>query len=189
MPDPLTSEPSQFIAGDTVTWLKSLSDYDAAAGWVLTYEFRGNTRKTIVCAPDGADFLATIDAATSATFGAGRYFGFAYVAKAGARYTVWQGQIVVKANPAAGSAAYDGRSHARKCLDSIEAVLEGNATREEADYTISFGGTNRQLRFCPKLELLQMRNYYLAEVRREEKEERLAQGKGSGSRILVRFVE
>src|SRR5436190_4803275 len=142
MPDPLTSEPSQFIAGDTVTWLKSLTDYAASDGWTLTYEFRGNTRKTIVCSADGSDFLATIDAATSATFAAGRYFVFGYATKAGARYTVWQGEVVVKQNPAAGSSAFDGRTHARKCLGAIEAVLEGNASREEADYSISFGGTN-----------------------------------------------
>src|SRR4051812_4744628 len=103
MPDPLTSEPKQFIAGDTVSWTKSLSDYPASSGWTLTYEFRSTKRHTVVCAPSGSDHLATIAAVDSATFAAGRYYVFAYATKAAERYSVWQGEIAVKANPAAGS--------------------------------------------------------------------------------------
>ena len=187
MPDPLDREPTSFIAGDTVSWTKSLADFDAADSWALTYEFRGNIRKTITADADGSNFLATITAAISATFTPGTYYVTAYATKAGERFTVWQGRCEIKFNPAQGHGSYDGRSHARKCLEAIEKTLEGNMAREEADYSINFGGTSRQLRLCTKPELIQARNYYLAEVRREEQAERIAQGRKSGNRILTRF--
>jgi hypothetical protein len=189
MPDPLSQEPKSFIAGDTVTWLKSLSDYSAADGWVLTYEFRGANRQTVTCSADGTDHLATIPAASTASFIPGDYYVFAYAAKGAERYSVFQGTITVKPNPAVGNNPYDGRSHAKRCLSAIEATLEGNASREESSYTIAFGGVNRQLSLCSKDELIRMRNYYLSEVRREEQAEGFSQGKTRRNRILVRFEQ
>src|SRR4051812_12652543 len=118
--DPLEIEPTSFIAGDTVSWTKSLSDYSAAEGWVLTYEFRGSVRKTVVCTADAAAHLATISAITSATFAPGVYYVTAFVTKATERYTVYQGRIQVQPNPAVGTSSFDGRSHARRCLEAIE---------------------------------------------------------------------
>lgn len=187
MPDPLPQEPSSFIGGDTVSWTKSLNDFSAADGWVLTYEFRGANRKTVTCAANGSGFLATITAEDSAAYIPGDYYVFGYASKGTERYSVFQGKISVKQNPAAGNSPFDGRTHAKRCLDAIEATLEGNASRDESSYSIQFGGTNRQLSLCSKDELMKMRNYYLSEVRREEQAERLAQGGDRGNRILVRF--
>lgn len=188
MSDPLDREPSSFIAGDTVSWLKSFSGYSAADGWVLKYEFRGNTRKTVTAAASGSDHLATITAVESAAYSAGAYTVTGYVVKASERHTVFRGRIEVEPDPAQGNSAFDGRSHARKALEAIEAVLEKRATREEMSYSIQFAGSNRQLSLCPPAELIKMRNYYLSEVRKEEQAERIAQGLGTGRRILTRFV-
>jgi hypothetical protein len=135
----------------------------------------------------GTDHLATITAAESALYSAGAYSVTGYVSKSGARYTVFRGRITVEADPAQGTSAV-GRSHPRKALEAIEAVLEKRASREEMSYSIQFGGTNRQLSLCSPADLIKMRNYYLSEVRKEEQAERIAQGLGTGRRILTRFV-
>lgn len=188
MPEPLDREPASFVAGDTVSWIKSLSNYSAADGWTLNYVFRGNVKKTVTCSASGGDHVAIISATTSATYPPGSYTVWAYASKAGERYQVWKGTIVVEPDPATVTGSYDGRSHARKCLDAIETALEGNMSREESAYTINFGGSSRQLSLCSKADLIMARNYYLSEVRREDAAERLRQGRGSGNRVLVRFV-
>lgn len=188
MPEPLELEPNSFVAGDSVSWTKALTDYPAGEGWVLTYEFRGTTRKTVACGADGDDHLATITAAVSATFNPGTYFVFAFVTKLTERFSVWKGEIKVEPNPALGNSAYDGRSHARKCLDAIEAALEGRMGREEASYSINFGGVNRQLNLCSHADLINAHSHYSALVRAEQQAARVTQGRKSGNRVLVNFT-
>jgi len=182
-------EPSAFIAGDTVKWTKSLSDYSPADGWVLTYEFRSQTaRKTVTCTTSGPDFLATISAINSAAYPPGEYFVFARVALSGESFTVWEGRITVKRNPAVDSSGVDLRSTARKLLAAVENALMSKCTREEEEYEISTaGGTNRRIRFASTGELLIARDKLRAEVRTEEASERIAQGRASGNRVLMRF--
>lgn len=181
-------EPDSFIAGDTVKWTRSLSDY-LAQTWVLTYEFRGNIRKTIVCAASGSDFLAVIDAITSATFTPGDYVWFAQVSSGAEKYTIQSGTVSVKANPAVGTESQDRRTHAKKMLDAIEAMMENNASREELQYEVSIpGGSLRRLWFCTKEELIKFHSHYAALVRQEQNAERLAQGRPSRNRILTVFT-
>lgn len=184
-------EPATFNAGDTVKWSKSFGDYSAADGWVLTYEFRSSSvRKTIVCTTyETTDFLATISATVSATFPAGEYYVFARAELSGEKYTVWEGRITVKPNPAADSSGQDRRSHAKKMLDAIEAMMEGNASRDEQSYEISAPGmTTRRLQLCPKAELIQFYSYYKQLYQQELNAERIAQGKPSRNRILTTFT-
>ena len=39
-------EPEKFTQGETVKWTKSLSDFSASDGYVLTYEFAGGSTVT-----------------------------------------------------------------------------------------------------------------------------------------------
>jgi hypothetical protein len=181
-------EPSSFIAGDTVKWTKSLSDYPATT-WTLTYELRGVVRKTIVCTANGRDFLATISATDSAAYQAGDYFWFARVSSGGEVYSVGSGTLTVLENPSVGTSAQDRRSHARKMLDAIEAMLENNASREEMQYEISVpGGSIRRLWLCSKDELIRFHSHYAQLVRAEENAERIARGQKPRNRILTVFT-
>jgi hypothetical protein len=81
-------------------------------------------------------------------------------------------------DPASQGAGQDPRSHARKTLDAIEAVVEGRATKDQQAYTI--GG--RSLQRMPIKDLMYFRGVYRAEVYAEES--RLT---GRGSKVVTRL--
>ena len=62
-----TSEPESLVAGDTVTWQKTLSDYPASDGWVLSYRLinaAGNI--DITSSASGDDHLVSVAATATA---------------------------------------------------------------------------------------------------------------------------
>ena len=180
-----SSEPLQVTAGDTLQWTRDLADYPANDGWVLTYELRAlGGAYTITAAASGAQHAVTVAAATSTSYAAGTYTIGGYVTKAGQRFEVYRGTLVVLPNLAAGGAA-DRRSHVRKVLDAIEAVLEGRATRDQEQVTFSDG---RSLRYMPVEDLLKLREKYRSELAREEAAAAIAAGRSPKNRVLVRFT-
>lgn len=184
-----TTAPSEIRAGDTITWRISLPDYRASAGWTLKYRLISSAGKfDITSAASGDDHLVTIAAAVSATYAAGTYQLIAYVeGGTSERYTLSTTTITVLPDLAAATVATDTRSHARKALDAIEAVLEGRAARSDEEYTIDVGGSRRSVKSLPVADLLRLRSYYKNEVRSEEEAEALAQGLGTGRKVWVRF--
>lgn len=190
MPDIPTIEPSSFIAGDTVQWTRDFSADYPPATWTLTYYFRGTVKKTVVCTTSGSLHLATILAADSANYPPGDYFVFARVSDGTSTYTVLDGKtITVKENPAAGSSAQDRRSHVKKMLDAIEAMMEGNASREEAGYEITAPGmTSRRIQFCTKVDLIAFHSHYKQLYQQELNAARIAQGIAPKNKVLTRFV-
>lgn len=180
------AEPLSIVAGDQAEWTRTLSDYPASDGWALSYtlvERKTGAGVSFDATGSGSEYTVTVPSATTAAWPAGYYVGQGYVTKAGERKTVWAGTIEIKPNLASGMAG-DIRSHARKVVDSIEAVLEGRATEQVLDFSIE--GTT--LRKTPVADLLTLRDRYLVEVRREEARERAAMGLASGKRILTQFV-
>ncbi|UXU73696.1 hypothetical protein [Paracoccus sp. SMMA_5] len=79
-------------------------------------------------------------------------------------------------------AGHDGRSHAARVLDAIEAVLENRATMDQQKYAIN----NRELWRTPIPELLLLRDRYRAELRREQQAARRGQSL-LGRQVKVRF--
>ncbi|MEW6307135.1 MAG: hypothetical protein AB1705_27035 [Verrucomicrobiota bacterium] len=183
-----TIEPALITAGSTATWKRSLSDYKASDGWTLKYRLRKSTSTnlSITSTASGDDHLISVSAATTAGWTTGKYAWYAFVESGSQRFDVGEGFLEVRADPAT-SSSFDGRTHARKMLDAIESMLEGNASREEQALTITSGGVNRQIQFCTKEELLKFRAYYSNEVRAEEQALARQQGRATGNRILTRF--
>lgn len=178
-----TTEPTEFRSGDTVKWTRSLSDYPASDGWSLSYVFINADRKMSVAATaDGDDFAVTITATVSSGYAAGRFSWVAYVTKATERYTIDNGTVDVLANLSAQSMS-DTRSHARKVLDAIEAVLEKRATLDQENYTHNGLSIAR----TPVADLLVLRDRYRWDVRQEDNAERLRRGLGSNTVIRTRF--
>lgn len=128
------------------------------------------------------DLFAFFGNATTATWTAGEYSWSSWVEKSGARYVVDSGVVTLLANPETAS-AFDGRTHARKTLDAIEALIEGRASLDQQEYQI--GG--RMLKRMPVADLLRMRSLYQSEVAKEIASNKLAAGLGVGSKIQVRF--
>lgn len=181
-----TNEPLELRAGDTWQWRREdLADYPAPT-WVLTYRFvNASGAFEVVAAPDGSAHAVTVAASTTAGRTAGTYAWAAQVVNGSEKHTVDQGTLKVLPNLFAGTAAAaaDLRTHARKVLEAIEAVIEGRATLDQQEYTI--GG--RSLKRTPIADLLKLRNFYKAELEGELAAERLANGLGIGRKIQVRL--
>ena len=182
MADTPTIEPSSVNAGDTWRWTRSLADYPASAGWALSYTLINASAKiTVNASASGDDHAVTVAAATTAGYAAGTYDWRARVSRAGEVYTVGEGRLTVR--NAFSAATFDARTHARKTLDAIEAVIEGRASSSTAEYTIA----GRSLKHIPVADLLALRDKYRAEVLREDAAAAVAAGLPDRRRVFVRF--
>lgn len=176
-----TEEPTSLLAGDTAKWLKSLPDYLASDGWVLSYVLaNAAVRITFSASSSGADHLVNVLASATAAWAAGDYEWRAQVSKSGEVYTVGSGAITV--HPSFASAV-DGRSHARKVLANIEAYLENSGNLTAAMYEIA----GRRLQKIPLADLVAMRSRYQFEVAREDAANNAARGLPDKRRVMVRF--
>ena len=177
-----TTEPSTINPGDTVKWTKTLADYPASDGWVLSYELiNSTTRYTFSAAASGANHAVTIPAATSAGYIPADYDWRARVSKSGEVFTVATGRITVAANFGEVS---DVRSQARRTLQAIEDTLEGRASSATAEYEIA----GRRMKYIPVSELLVLRDRYRMDVAREDAAQRSAAGLPNPGRIYVRHI-
>ena len=174
-----TTEPSEVTAGDTWTWKKSLSDFLASDSWVLTYALvKDGKQIKLTASADGDDHLIEEVPTDTAKHDPGIYHYQAYVTKSTERYLVGTGTIEVLPDFAQ-SVGYDNRSHAKKALDAIEAVLENKATQDQLSYSI--GG--RSLSRFSWAELIEARDRYRAEYFGEERKA----GRKS-SKVKTRFT-
>ncbi|MDT7849924.1 hypothetical protein Q9292_09900 [Methylophilus sp. VKM B-3414] len=174
-------------AGDTIKQVVSSADYPATDGWTLKGRFApvaSGTPVTITAATadNGADYVLTVPAATTGGWDAGNWQYTLYVELAGERHTIEVGNINVLANPASATAGADTRSHVKKTLDALEAMIEGKAGKDVQSYSIN----GRQLQHYSFPDLIILRDKYLAEYAREQQ---TASGKpgGRGRKIHVRF--
>lgn len=176
-----TTEPARIVAGDTAIWLKTLPDYPAGDGWVLTYTLvNSDQRQTIVCSASGDQHLAQVAAATTAAWAPGDCALRGQVALSGDVRTVVEQRVTIA--PAYGAAA-DSRSPARRQLEAVEAVIESRASSAVLSYSI--GG--RQLQNIPITDLLILRDRLRVDVWREDAAARSAAGLAPRGRIAVRF--
>lgn len=187
--DIATTEPSVILAGYTLQWEKTLSDYPASE-YTLKYSIRGPQAIDITAAADGDDHLVDINAADTEVWQEGDYWWHSYVEKGtGAtfeRYQIAEGRLTIKADPEALEADYDGRSHAKTMLDAIEATLQGKATDSQLDILVkSLGDKNIQRN--PEL-LIKWRDIYKREYQSELAAEMLKKGLGTPRRVGVRFT-
>ena len=180
-------EPKYFIAGDTVEWEKSLSDYPATE-WTLTYYFWNESHDfSVVATSDNNDYLAQITAAVSAEIDSGTYNWRAVVSQGSGesleRHTVANGSMEVWHNPASGEGAgFDSRSAVKIALDNIDAVLANRATKDQQEYSIA----GRSLARTPIPDLIVLRAHYARLYAQEVKNKKIAQGLGY-KRIYTRF--
>lgn len=177
-------EPEKFTQGETVKWTKSLSDFNASDGYVLTYEFAGGSTVTpIIGTPNGDDWDISIASATTAAYRVGVLFWQAFVALAGERYKVGDGRFTIEQDLGE-SNDYDGRTIAEKILAAIDANLEGTASKDQKKYKI---GDVEIEKFAPA-DLLNQRDYWNQIVGKQKRIERLKAGKSTTNTIKTRFT-
>lgn len=139
-----TNEPTELRAGLTWEWRREdlVDHFPANGGWALKYWFKKSgatgANFSIDATADGVNFAVTVAAATTAAFTAGDYTWSAVATKAGVLKEADKGRL--KILPRYDQAAnLDDRTHARKMLEAIEAVLESRASstqREMVAYSI-----------------------------------------------------
>lgn len=160
LPNP---EPVYVTAGDSLAWTVADSSYPAGDGWALSYSLLNAAgRITFSGAADGDAHAIAVDAATTAGWTPGRYRMSRIATKGAERITLWSSYVDVLPDPET-AAPYDTRTHARRTLDAIEAWIEGRSLAV-ASYRIA----DRQMQYIPIAELLQIRDRYRQEVRRED---------------------
>lgn len=178
-----TIEPLEITAGDTIAWTKSLSDFPASDSWVLNYRIINTSNKyDIVCTASGADHAANVTATNSANYAAGTYSWQSFVTKGTERYTVGNGNIVIKENLAAKSAGFDIRTSAKKCLDALNTALEVYGKKA---YTQEYEIAGRRMKFSSPGEFLSFRAKVQQEVNREIQAERIKNGLSARTKSLI----
>ena len=189
MPDIPSNEPLELRAGDTWKWNRTdkVSDYPSPA-WTLKYRFKNQAGGfEITATADGSGgFSVSVDKTTTGAIAAGVYQWQAEVDNGTERYTLERGgYLTVVADFFSGTAgaAFDSRTHARKVLESIEAVIEGRASKDQEEYQIA----GRMLKRTPIPDLLKLRQTYQAEVAGQEAAAKLADGLGGARKVQVRF--
>lgn len=174
--------PSSIRAGDSLLIATDFStqfpQYSADAGFALSltlvgpqqrYELTGagtpltfsaNAKTTAGWVPDTYTYIVTFNSATE-------------------RHTVASGTTRVLPDVAS-QATYDGRTHAQRTLDAIEAVIEKRATSDQQQYTIA----GRSLTKMPVSDLFRLRDTYRMEVMREQRATDLANGVFKGGNAI-----
>lgn len=170
----------RIAAGVTLDKSVTLTAYPAPQ-WELALILRGAQAIDLAAVSDGASHRFQADAATTADWLAGRYWYSLRATRGADVVEVDAGDLTIAPDLAAVSEPFDGRSHARRVLAAIEAVIENRATIDQQSYQIN----NRSLSRTPLPDLLLLRSRYLDEVRREEM---AARGQSLlGRQIKVRF--
>jgi len=183
-----TQEPASVIAGDTITWQKTFSDYPASV-WVLKYRLLNAAGKIdITATASGDDHLISVSSAVSALWVAGTYDYSGWVEKGTGptyeRVTVVTGRITVVANLATAN-TYDGRTEARKIYEALMSAYQTAVTSRA--YVAEYEVAGRRIKFNNKADWLVEINYWKAQVAAEDRAAKIADGLGAGNRVLVRF--
>lgn len=161
-------EPHQFVAGDTVQWTKSLSDYPASDGWALHYRIVGVEEEipdasiaAIANASSGWDVSIPFGN-SSLDAGAYRIIGWVVSGDNTQRFTVYDSTVTVLADVATVSPT-DLQTPNQKILAAIDARMAGRITADQE--SVQIDGTS--LVRIPIKDLATLRGVYAAKVWRD----------------------
>ncbi len=181
---PLDGMPESLQAG--LTWLIrfAISQYPAGDWTGHLYLVGEAGTFDQACTADGDAHLLEVLPADSEDIAAGIYSWSLRVSMAGQVFEAAKGSVAVTPNLAEADAS-DQRSHARKTLALIEAVIEGKATADMQEYEIQ----GRKVRSYTWEELIKVRDQYRSLVKSEELKDRRASGKMGSSIVRPRFIK
>jgi hypothetical protein len=164
-PEPLTA-----IAGDTQTWTRAFDLYPSTL-WSLNYVLNSPTARFVVnladIIPTGNGWTITIPGSETQGWTPGVYQWLAVVQSLTGtppqRFTVALGSITVSADILDASTPQDTRSPNEIALANINLMLAGRANDGVQEYMIQ----GRSLRRYTLAELMQLRSFFLAQVKQE----------------------
>lgn len=132
----------------------------APAGYALALILRGPAQIDLVGDAQGR-FQA--GGTTTASWAPGAYWWAVRATLGDDVQEIERGDILIRPDLAAAGPGYDGRSENQIALDAIKAVLAKRATLDQERYRIN----NRELHRTPIADLIKLRTFYAAQVRRE----------------------
>jgi hypothetical protein len=182
-----TSEPNELQLGDFWSWKRTdLSTDYPTASYSLSYEFNlveGSTAANFTLTATESNDEYIIETSNTTSYTAGQYNWVSYITRSSdsARIKLSEGFTEIQENYATTTSSV--RSHAKKVLDAIEAVIENRATMDQSSMSIA----GRSLSRLTIDELLQFRDRYKADYLKEVKKARIKNKKDSGNTIKVRF--
>ncbi len=181
-----TVEPSRIVAGDTLKFLRYLSDYQATDGWTLSYALVKSSVKIAISGSSYGDggHLVEVAKATTALWTAGEYDWQSYVTSATERYAIGTGRLEILPNFSAQSTGYDARSTWRQTVEQIEAAILAYAPGAD---TLRITHRDKTLEYRTMEDLLALLAYARSELAREEAREAVLNGRRTGSRVLGVF--
>jgi hypothetical protein len=185
-----SQEPETLVVGDRWVWQRPdlVTDYPTDQ-YALTYEFHcdsgggGSHKFTVTASETSTAYVVEVSSVTTAGYNAHQYKWYAFITRTSdsQRVAVDNGITTLVVNYADSNA--DVRTHAKKVLDSIQAVIENRATVDQSSFTIA----GRSLSRMTIEELFMVRDRYRAEYNEEVKKARIRNKKPSGNLIGVRF--
>ncbi len=173
----LSDLPDNFHAGTTVTYSRAGGDYPANQGWSRDLYLAGASVLKVAGTASGADFLFTLDAASTAKLKAGTYQWKELATKAGEVRIADSGTVNVLFNIAAAGAG-DAQSWEEATLAVVEDVLANRITADTQAYSIA----GRAVTKIPVKELLELRVTLKRAVQAQKNPGVL------GPQVLVRFT-
>ena len=178
--------PSEIRAGDAVEWTDDL----APTANSYTYYFRTNAAAGATCSGTLSNGIwsFTLSGATTANFTAGAWFYQAISVTAGAPTTQRYGGFdVLPSLTYSGSAtAIDLRSQAQIDLEAVEVAIRALASGAQ-EYRIGTATGGRMVKRAELAQLIAWRDRLKADVAREKLAENVANGKGDGRSLYIRF--
>lgn len=153
--------PQTIVAGDSASWAICAPGHRASDGWGRVFVLAGPSSFNGAVSDDDQVKLTS---AQSAALTPGRYSGTVVATRGDERKTLERFEVVVTPDPLTQTEPLDMRTHARRTLEAIEAVLEKRATKGQDEMAI--GG--RRIKNTPIADLLVLRDRYAAIVSREE---------------------
>lgn len=127
-------EPKTLHAGDSVTWAREASAYPSADGWSLCFALRGPGSLDVV-STDGEPYQFRMAASQTRELPPGAYHWACYAVREDERATLAAGRLEIFTDLLQ-AGVIDGRSHARRMLDLIEAALEKRIPKDQQSYEI-----------------------------------------------------
>jgi hypothetical protein len=185
-----SQEPETLVVGDRWVWQRPdlVTDYPTDQ-YALTYEFHcdsgggGNHQFTITATETTLAYVVEVASTVTDNYTAHQYKWYAFITRTSdsERVAVDEGMTTLVANYADTNA--DLRTHAKKVLDAVQAVIENRATIDQSSFSIA----GRSLSRMSIDELFLVRDRYRAEYNQEVKKARIRNKKPSGNLIGVRF--
>lgn len=181
--------PSEIVSGDSISWVDepfsdNLQNDIAPPDWSLRYAFRGPSTLDLVAVSYNGHWKTSATAAQTADLPAGVYYWQAFAINGANRVTYSSGQLTVKANLVDQEANFDGRSQAKKDLDSVQsairAIISGGAVQR---YTIG----NRSVDKMSLSDLYSIETRLKFQVAQENRAQMIKQGLGDPNTLKVRF--